>query len=201
MTTLTLYLPGHSALHRVTPKFKLAGLLVAETAVLVGVRNLLVALLAVVAATALFGVARVPARTGWRQLRTALVLALIVGVAQSFHLGARQATVVAAQLLVCVSCAVLVTLTTRTTDLLDVVEDWCRPLGRIGVDPTRVALVLALAIRSIPIIAALADDVREAHRARGARLNVVGLAVPLTIRTLRHAEHLGEALIARGVDD
>lgn len=201
MTTLSLYLPGHSALHRLTPGLKLAGLLVAETAVLVGVRNPLVALLAVLAATALFAVARVPARTVWRQLRTALVLALIVGVAQSFHLGAPQATVVAAQLLVCVALAVLVTLTTRTTDLLDVVEAWCRPLRRIKVDPTRVALVLALAIRCIPLVAALADEVRDAHRARGARLSIVGLAVPLTIRTLRHAEQLGDALIARGVDD
>jgi biotin transport system permease protein len=124
VTTLSLCLPGRSALHRLAPRFKLAGLLVAETAVLVGVRSPLVAVLAVGVAAMLFAVARVPAGTAWRRLRTALAFALIVGVAQSFHLGARQSTVVAAQLLVCVALAVLVTLTTRTTDLLDVVEAW-----------------------------------------------------------------------------
>lgn len=201
MTTLSLYLPGCSALHRLSPQIKLAALVVAEMAVLVGVRSPLVALIAGAAATVLFAVARVPAGTAWRQLRNVLALALVVGIAQSFHLGAEQATVVASQLMLCVALAVLVTLTTRTSDLLDVVDLWCRPLRRIGVDPTRVALVLALTIRSIPVMASLAEEVREAHRARGARLNVVGLAVPLTIRALRHAEMLGEALIARGVDD
>lgn len=201
MTAVSLYLPGHSPLHRLSPRIKLTALVVAEALVLVGVRSPLAAVVALAATASMFTVGRIPVRVLWGQLRAVLALAVVVGVAQSLHLGAGRAAVLVAQLLLCVALAVLVTLTTRTTDLLDVVETWCAPLRHLGVDPARVALVLALAIRSVPVIAALAAEVREAHRARGARLSVVDLAVPLTIRTLRHAEQLGEALIARGVDD
>ncbi|MEK8225172.1 ATP-binding cassette domain-containing protein [Oerskovia sp. M15] len=41
------------------------------------------------------------------------------------------------------------------------------PASRVGVDVERVALVLALALRSVPVIANLASRVRDAQRARG----------------------------------
>lgn len=201
MTAVSLYLPRASPLHRLSPRVKLAALVLAETAILAGVRSPLAALAAAGATALLYTAARIPLGVAWRQLRTILALALLIGAAQSIPLGPRQASVMAAQILLGVALAALVTLTTRTTELLEAVEAWCAPLRHLGVDPARVALVLALAIRSVPVVASLAGDVREAHRARGARLTPVGLAVPLTVRTLRHAEQLGEALIARGVDD
>jgi biotin transport system permease protein len=75
------------------------------------------------------------------------------------------------------------------------------PLRRIGVNPDRVALVLALTIRCIPVISEIVVSVREAQIARGASRNPLALVVPVVIRTLRAAEALGEALTARGVDD
>jgi biotin transport system permease protein len=201
VTALSLYLSSASPLHRLPPRVKLAALVLAEAGVLVAVRSPLAALAAAAATVTLFALARVPVGIAWRQLRTILALATVVGLAQSFPLGAQQATVLAAQILLCVALAALVTLTTRTTELLDAVEGWCAPLRHIGVEPARVALVLALAIRSVPVVASLAGEVREAHHARGARLSATGLAVPLILRTLRHAEQLGEALVARGVDD
>jgi biotin transport system permease protein len=69
------------------------------------------------------------------------------------------------------------------------------------VNPERVALVLALAVRSVPVVAGLARDVQEARLARGAGRSVRAFAVPLVIRTVRYADRLGEALAARGVDD
>lgn len=201
MTAHSLYLPRATAVHRLSPRVKLLALALAETGVLVAVHSPLTAAAATGVTTVLFAVARVPFRIAWRHLRMVLALALVVGIAQSFSLGPRPAAVLAAQILLCVALATLVTLTTRTTELLDAVEGWCAPLRRVGVDPARLALVLALAIRSVPVVASLAGEIREAHRARGAPLSAVGLAVPLVVRTLRHAEQLGEALIARGVDD
>jgi biotin transport system permease protein len=94
-----------------------------------------------------------------------------------------------------------VTLTTRTTDLVDTVVRAVRPLRRVGVEPERVGLLLALAIRSVPVVAAIAGEVRDAQRARGLSTDPRAYAVPLIIRSLRHADALGEALVARGVDD
>ena len=61
--------------------------------------------------------------------------------------------------------------------------------------------MLALAVRSVPVLARLAGEVGQARRARGAERSVRALAVPLVLRTVRHADRLGEALAARGVDD
>ena len=51
------------------------------------------------------------------------------------------------------------------------------------------------------MVAQLAEEVRDAQRARGLTASPRAYAVPLIIRSLRHADELGEALVARGVDD
>ena len=97
--------------------------------------------------------------------------------------------------------AALVSLTTRATAIIDVVVRLCGPLRRLGVDPERVGLLMALGIRSVPVVIDLAHEVREAQLARGLSSSPTAFAVPLVVRSLRHADRLGEALVARGVDD
>ena len=60
-----------------------------------------------------------------------------------------------------------------------------RPLRRFGVDPERVGLVLALAIRTVPVMTELARQVQEARIARGLSRSPRALAVPLVIRAER----------------
>jgi biotin transport system permease protein len=69
------------------------------------------------------------------------------------------------------------------------------------VNAERAALVFTLAIRAIPVVAALAAEIRDAQRARGGGLDVRAYGVPLVVRSLRYSDALGEALVARGVDD
>ncbi len=71
----------------------------------------------------------------------------------------------------------------------------------VGVDPERIGLLLSLGIRSVPVVVGLAEEVREAQLARGLGMSPRAFAVPLVVRSLRHADALGEALAARGVDD
>ena len=78
---------------------------------------------------------------------------------------------------------------------------WNAGLRLVRVDPERIGLLLALSIRSVPVVLTMAEQVRDAQRARGLRASPRAYAVPLLIRTLRHADRLGEALIARGADD
>ena len=101
-----------------------------------------------------------------------------------------------------VAAAGLVTLTTRTQDLLDAVVD--RAAARCaGSASTRSGSVwsLALAVRTVPVIARSLSEVHQARVARGATRSTRALVVPLVIRAVRHADRLGEALAARGVDD
>jgi biotin transport system permease protein len=85
--------------------------------------------------------------------------------------------------------------------MVDAVVHGLRPLRRLGVKPERVGLLLALGIRSVPVVVGLAEEVRDAQRARGLGASPRAFAVPLIVRSLRHADALGDALVARGADD
>lgn len=200
MTTLGLYLPGSSVLHRARAGHKLALLVVAGAAsvLLDDVWQVLVAL-GVVAV--LYGAAGIPLRVAGAQLRPLLWVA---GATAVFHVlvnGWSRAVVVLGVLATLVLLAALVTLTTRTTDLVDALVRGCGPLRRVGVDPARVGLMLALGIRCVPVVVGLAEEVRDAQRARGLAASPRAFVVPLIVRSLRHADALGEALVARGVED
>jgi len=115
--------------------------------------------------------------------------------------GWQVAVVVVGTLVVAVVGAALISLTTRVTDLLDVIARVLEPARAIGVDPDRVALLLALTIRAVPVIAATLHEARDARRARGLERSTRALVTPIVVRTIRHADRVGEALAARGIDD
>ena len=70
------------------------------------------------------------------------------------------------------------------------------------VDPERVGLPIALGIRSVPVVVGLAEEVRDAQLARGLGASARAPSrYPSLVRSLRHADALGEALAARGLDD
>jgi len=197
---LGLYVPGNTVVHRAPAGLKLA--LLAAGLLVLGVwpsaAGLVVAVAVLVLLTA---VSRIGAPVVLGQLRPVLPVLAVIGLLQLWLSGWRVAGTVTGTLAVGVAAAGLVTLTTRTEDLLDAVVGATRPLQVVGVDPERVALLLALTVRSIPVVAALAAEVSQARAARGAQRSVRAFAVPLLIRTVRHADRLGEALAARGVDD
>jgi biotin transport system permease protein len=197
---LGMYLPGNSPVHRAPAGLKLALLAALMTTLMLWRTPAGLALVAATLAAA-FAASGLGPRDLGRQLRPALPIVVIVAAGQVWLAGPRTAFLVAAALLLAVATAALVTLTTRTVDLLDAFVGALRPLRVMGIDPERVALVMALAVRSVPVLAQLAMQVLEARRARGAERSVRAFAVPFVIRTLRHADRLGEALSARGIDD
>ena len=202
MTALGLHVPGRSVVHRAPAGAKLLVVVVVAAAIgsvfLDRPEQVGIALLVAASGCA---VARIPVATVLRSLRPLLLLA---GVLAVFHLvasGWERAVVVAGVLVLLVVLASLVTLTTTTQDLVDALVRACRPLRAVGVDPERVGLALALGMRSVPVVLGLAREVRDAQRARGLTASPLAFAVPLVVRSLRHAEQLGDALVARGADD
>lgn len=200
MTHLGLYIPGRSVVHRMPVGAKLLALAMAITTLL-QVRTVAWLMVAAVVAGLLFAVSGVPTRVALAQVRPLWWIAGTVGAFQVVVAGWKPAVVVVGQLVLAVALAALITLTTRVSAMLDALEEGLRPLRRVGLDPARVALVLALAIRAVPVVAGLAAEVRDAQRARGLAASPRAYAVPLLVRTLRHADGLGEALAARGLDD
>jgi biotin transport system permease protein len=197
---LGLYQPGTSLVHRVPAGVKLVALAVTAVGVLQVSR--LATLGALAAATVvLTALARVPWRVALAQVRPVCWFAIPLLAFQWMTAGLERAVLVVGQLLILVAVAALVTLTTRVSAMLDAIEAAARPLARVGVNPTRVALVLALTVRCVPLVAECYAEAREAQKARGLENRPSALVVPLVIRLVKKADAMGAALAARGVDD
>jgi biotin transport system permease protein len=200
VTPLGLYSPGDSPLHRAPAGGKLLALLALVTAVvLVGSPVWLGAACVLVAAG--HAVARIPVRRILPPLRTLLLLAVLVGALQVWLLGWQPAVVTVLRLSASLAAAGLFTLTTRIDAVVATVERAAGPLRRIGVRADRLGLLVGLTVQAVTTLSAIAGSVREAARARGAERSPTAFAVPFVVRTLRHADELGEALAARGIGD
>jgi biotin transport system permease protein len=195
-----LYRPGTSLVHRCPAGAKLALLLVG-TAVLVALRSPEAVAGGAVLVLSGFALAGFGPRVLGAQVWPLRWFLLFLVPFQWWSGGWPAVVVVVGTMLVAVAAAGLVTLTTRVTAMLDVGVAVLGPLRRFGVDPDRVALVLALTVRAVPVLAATFAQARDARRARGLEHSPRALLVPLVLRTMRHADQLGEALAARGVDD
>lgn len=196
-----LYHPGSSVLHRLPAGAKLLGMLVSIIVVVAVVRTPIAVAVAAAAVVLGFGVARIPVSVVLAQFRPLLWMIAIIAVFQVIITGPARAVVVCGVLLVSVALAALVTLTTTVTAMLDTCQRVLRPLERFGVDPGRVGLLLALTIRCVPLLSGIVAEVSDARKARGLQWSISALATPVIVRALRTADALGEALVARGVDD
>jgi len=195
-----LFQPGTTVLHRLPAGAKLLTLAVLLSALIIAASPT-----AGVIGAAVTGAGYAVARVGWRvMLAQVWPLRWFAGVLMALQWwlsGLEQAVVTVGGLVVAVALAGLVTVTTRVTAMTAAFATGLRPLTVFGVDPQRVALMMALGIRAVPVVGGLAAEVREAHRARGLRLDPRTYGVPLVVRTLRQADAVGEALAARGLDD
>ena len=74
------------------------------------------------------------------------------------------------------------------------------PLRRVGVPVEVLAMALALAIRSIPLLVEIIRQVDEARQARGLRPGPRILVAPIVLAALRTADGFADTLTARGLD-
>lgn len=195
-----IYRPGTTVLHRAPPWVKLALLSLGMTGMLVWSTPAAVGVGAVVVVTGYLAAGIGPG-TLLAQVWPLRWIVLLLSVFQWWTRGPWPAFIAVGGLLVAVAAAALVTLTTRTEDLIEVITTLLRPLRRVGVNPDRVALAFALAIRAIPVLTQVLREVTQARRARGLERSLRALLVPVLVRTVRHATATGEALAARGLDD
>lgn len=191
-----LYAPRDSLVHRLAPGAKLLALALAGTGLFL-TANLWVLSGAGLAVLALFPLARLSPADAWRQLRPALPILVILALTQVWLGDPQAAPAVLLRLSTLILLAGLVTLTTRTADMVETLEWALTPLRGLGVDPAKVGLAISLALRFIPALSGVLDEVREAQKARGLERNVLALAVPLIVRTLKMADEIAEAIDAR----
>lgn len=195
---LSLYHDKTSLLHRVPAGWKLLFLMVSGTAlfafediVFIGAFFLVV--------SGLYAIARIPPSLAFRQIKPILfLLAAIFGV-QLYLSGLLVASVIVIRFAALILTASLVTLTTRTTELIDSLEFALRPFGRF-IALEKVSLAISMTIRFIPLIMRVTEEVKEAQRTRGLERSVFAVAMPVVIRTLQRGEQIAEAIEARSFD-
>lgn len=200
MSLLGLYRPGRTWLHRLAVGPKLAGLAGLSIAVTL-VRGPWTSIGLLVFALGLAYVGRIGVRTTVTALRSLLIVLVLIGAFQWWQRGWPVAVEVVGDLAALIVAATVVTATTPMDALLDTVVRGCRPLRRLGVNPDRVGLAMALMIRAVPALLDIAGQTRDAARARGLERSPRALLVPLTLRTVARARATGEALAARGIGD
>lgn len=197
---LGLHVPGDTWLHRAGAGPKAAGLAVFGIAVVAG-RGPWWALALLGAAGVAAAGARLPWRATARGLAPVLVAAVALAGYQTWQRGAAVGVEVAADLVSAVLAATVVTATTPTDCLLDLVVRASRPLRRLGASPETIGLAVALMLRAVPALERTAAEVRDAARARGLERSPRAILVPAAVRAVGRARLTGEALAARGLGD
>ncbi|WP_454855294.1 CbiQ family ECF transporter T component [Promicromonospora soli] len=196
---VTLYRPGDGPWHRLRSGPKMALLLL----IVLGVCLLPVTwwAAAVMAAVCLacYAVPDVGMRELGRQLFAVRWVLGLTLVGQLIFLGPQSATANTARVAAACALAALLALTTPATELLETMERAMAPLAWLRIDPQRAALTLSVTLSTLPVLAGLARDVREAQRARGGGRSLRHFAMPFLVMALKHADELGDALTARGV--
>ena len=134
-------------------------------------------------------------------MRPLLIVLVLLGGYQWWQQGWPVAAEVVGDLVGLVIAATIVTATTPMDALLDAFVRYARPLRRLGANPDRIGLAMALMVRAVPALLDLARETREAAKARGLERNPRALLIPLTLRTVARARTTGEALSARGIGD
>lgn len=192
----SLYWDRDTWLHRLPAGLKLTCVVMLGTVVfiiddfaLIGISLALVVLM--------FISAQVPAYIAWRQIRVAVPVLVIIFAAQLWLADWQFAVMVVVRFALLISAASLVSLTTRTSAMIEALEIFLSPLGKLGVDVGKISLTLAMAIRFIPEVIRITRDVREAQRVRGLETSLFAVAMPVIIRLLRTADDVADAIEAR----
>lgn len=196
---ISLYRPGRSPLHRTPAWAKLLGLTALVLAISLHPHTGVSLAITGAGVVGLYALALLPPAEVLRQLWLAKWIVVLMVVTQLLFLTPWDALANTVRVVSIVLLAALLTLTTRSEELLETLEAALSPLARLGVDPRRVGLTLSLAISMLPVVAGMAARIRDAQRARGVRLGVRAV-VPLLVLALRHADDVADALSARGAD-
>jgi energy-coupling factor transporter transmembrane protein EcfT len=206
---------GDSLLHRLDVRFKLLFFgLISVSSLKADIFSL--SLLTIILTAALIH-AGLPIKSALKDLRYIFFLLLFVFVARSFSVpgspviqiktisvtreGLYEGAVVCWRLVIVIMIGLSFVLTTRSSEIKAAVEWILKPFP--GVPEKKVATMMSLTVRFIPIIFDQAKEILAAQRARGVenrknpiyRLKMLG--IPIMRRTFERADNIGLAMAAR----
>jgi len=195
---ISLTSPVETWAHRLPAGLKLAVLSLA-TASLFATDNPAILGAAVVAVAALYRTGGAGfLREGLRNLRVLWPFLLLIALWHGVSGQVAAGLAVALRLMAALSLANFVTMTTRLTDMVDVLTLLLTPFRRLGLSTRALELSIALVVRFTPSIADKGRLLSLSWRARSPRKPGWRVVMPMAALAIDDAEHVAEALRARG---
>ena len=221
--TIGQFFPAQSMIHRLDPRVKISCTLLFLISLFVQ-RNVIGYLLAVIFLGTAIALSKVPLGFIFKGLKPIVMLLLLTitfnlfltadgEVLFQFHFiritegGLSTAVYMGVRLVLLLMGSTLMTFTTTPNALTDGLESLLRPLNKIKVPVHEVAMMMAIALRFIPILLEETDKIMKAQIARGADLDtgnifqrvraMIPILVPLFVSSFRRANDLAMAMEAR----
>lgn len=138
------------------------------------------------------------ARAAARALRILIPFLILIAVWHGLTGQTEAGVALALRLLTALALANFVTMTTRLSDMLEIVTWLMTPFRRLGLSTRALELAVALVIRFTPSLAQKGTMLSEAWRARARRRANWRIVMPLAALALDDADHIADALRARG---
>lgn len=220
--TLGKYYPVESILHRLDPRTKLITFFVYMIS-LFCFQNIITYSFATLILIAMLFLSNIPVQYQIRGIKPMIPLMVFTGILNLFHEGKQilvsvlffkitkegiiLAIYVTIRFIFLILSAAVLTNTTTPTHLMDGLENLLQPLKKIKVPVHEMALMMAIALRFIPILVEEMDTITKAQMARGVDFQTKNISkkikqiyavfVPLFIATIRRSRELAEAMEAR----
>lgn len=220
--TVGQYLPMHSVIHNMDPRFKIIASIV-FIASLFAVTTLLGYGIVIAFLIMTIAISKVPFKYIVRGLKPILFIILFAFGLNIFFTpgkelvhfwiftiteeGLRQAFFMGMRLILLIIGTSMLTLTTSPIELTDGIEACLNPFKRFGVPAHELAMMMTIALRFIPTLLNETDKIMKAQMARGADFesgnlasrakSLIPLLVPLFISAFRRADELAMAMEAR----
>lgn len=194
---LTLTSPVETPLHRLRAGTKLATLALFTIALFAATSAFWLGLALLIVATLHLCGGTVFARHGLRMLRPLWPFVVLVALWHLWLEDLATGAVVVLRMATAVAAANLVTMTTRLSDMITVLQRIATPLSPV-LPPRRLALAIALVIRFVPVLSDRAGQLSQAWRARSPNRPGWRLVAPAALAALDDADCVADALRARG---
>lgn len=221
--TFGQYYPTQSFVHRLDPRMKILSLIAYIVLLFCSNNFYSLALCAIVLFCAIIA-SRVPFGSILRSVKAVIFILLFTAILNVFFTkgekllvewwiiriyleGVIFAVFLIFRLFFLVMGSAILTLTTTPVALTDGIESLLKPLTYIKFPVHVLALIMSIALRSVPTLIDETNRIISAQKARGADFEsgnifkrikaIVPILIPLLISALRRAEELGDAMDAR----
>ncbi len=190
-----LYVNSNSHIHRLPAGIKI--LFLSLTCTILFILNNWVALISIAILTIILSImAKVPFIILYNSVKPIFFMLIIIFIAQLFLTDIYMASFVILRFLTMMVLASIVTLSTRTSEMMTAIENALSFLP----NPTHaynISLAISLSIRFIPRVRDIVSEVKNAQKARGISRDWKALAIPVIVRCLKSADEISDAITAR----